>query len=139
MMPTWSQSRRIWCPRGRSRCRVGKGAHLRAVPTVGDAAWWARFALPTLRYCEALQPRCTISPGNVRKTTEQTRRIHNFMVYINIFNLTGEFRVDNLEEKTNWVSGVAIPCFRRMNSLFPRNNFPVFSLFSGNSEGLGMG
>src|SRR5215467_403243 len=34
-------------------------------------------------------------------------------------------RVDNLKEKTNWVSGIAIPCFRRMNSLFPRNNFPV--------------
>src|SRR5258708_25981206 len=36
-----------------------------------------------------------------------------------------EIRVDNLKEKTNWVSVTTIPCFRRMNSLFPRNNFPV--------------
>src|SRR5215813_2699727 len=61
--------------------------------------------------------------GNVRKTTEETRRIRNFMVYINIFNLTGErfnreIRVGSLKEGTNLGIGYG-------NSWFPTDEFPV--------------
>jgi hypothetical protein len=60
-----------------------------------------------------LQPWC-IEKTSSNSTDSQFYSINKYTQF------NREIRVDNLKETTNWVSVTAIPCFRRMNFLFPQ-------------------